>query len=200
MKKYIIYAGVNGAGKSTLYYSSPHENIARINTDEMVRQLGNWEDSSLQMKAGALAVKKIKKYFDKGVSFNQETTLCGHSIMKNIQKAKSLGYIVEMHYVGLSSAQLAKERVAMRVKNGGHGIPDDVIEKRYDLSLENLNNAIPLCEKVVIYDNTNDFAAVATFKNGSMVWFDASLEADWFKTNVLDKLNCERSFPFNRIM
>ena len=43
MKKYIIYAGVNGAGKSTLYHTFPHEDIPRINTDEMVRQMGHWE-------------------------------------------------------------------------------------------------------------------------------------------------------------
>lgn len=140
-----------------------------------------------------MAVKKIKEYFEKGISFNQETTLCGHSIMNNIQKAESLGYVVEMYYVGLVDAQLAKERVATRVKKGGHGIPDDVVEKRYSMSLENLNEAIPLCDKVIIYDNTNDFVKIAEFERGSMVWLADSLEADWFKSNVLDKLNCERS-------
>lgn len=199
MKKYLIYAGVNGAGKSTLYYSSPHEDIPRINTDEIVRQMGNWEDSNLQMKAGSIAVKKIKEYFEKGISFNQETTLCGHSIMNNIQKAKSLGYVVEMHYVGLANVQLAKERVAMRVKKGGHGIPDEVIEKRYDWSIENLKKAIPLCEKVIIYDNSNDFIKIGKFEKGNILWVNESVEADWFKVNVLEKLNCECPNTFNEL-
>lgn len=190
MKKYIIFAGVNGAGKSTLYYSRPPEDIPRINTDEIVRLMGSWEDTNLQIKAGSMAVKKIKEYFQSGISFNQETTLCGHAIMNNIHKAKELGYVVEMHYVGISDTELAKERVAIRVKKGGHGIPDDVIEKRYDLSLDNLKKAIPLCDKVIVYDNTNNFMKIAEFKKGNLLWFNDSFKTSWFKFNVLDKLKC----------
>lgn len=64
MKKYILIAGVNGAGKSTLYQTlhSLHEMI--------------------------LAVSQLKECFEKGVTFNQETTLCGKSVIKNIKKAK----------------------------------------------------------------------------------------------------------------
>ncbi len=111
--------------------------------------------------------------------------------MNNIRKAKALGYTVEMHYVGLSDVQLAKQRIAERVEKGGHGIPDNVVEKRYGMSLDNLKEAIPLCDKVTVYDNSIEFVAVATFKNGNLVWVDDSLEADWFKVNVLEKLNCE---------
>lgn len=123
MKRYIIYAGVNGAGKSTLYHTPAHKDIRdfpRINTDEMVQKMGDWKDPKLQVQAGKEAVKKVKWYFENEISFNQETTLCGHSIMKNIQRAKELGYRVEMYYVGVADAQTAIERVANRVKKGGH--------------------------------------------------------------------------------
>lgn len=93
MKRYIIYAGVNGAGKSTLYHTPAHKDFRtfpRINTDEMVQNMGDWKDTQLQMWAGKEAVRKIKEYFANVISFNQETTLCGHSIMKNIQLAKEL--------------------------------------------------------------------------------------------------------------
>lgn len=96
MKKYIIIAGVNGAGKSTLYQTLDSlKNIERINTDEIVREFGDWRNSQDVMKAGKIAVRKIKEYFEKGITFNQETTLCGNSILKNIDRAKSLGYIIE---------------------------------------------------------------------------------------------------------
>lgn len=49
-----------------------------------------------------------------GITFNQETTLCGKSIIKNILKAKELGYFIELHYVGVESAQIAKDRVKHR--------------------------------------------------------------------------------------
>lgn len=60
MKKYLIYAGVNGAGKSTLYYSSPYEDIPRINTDEMVRQMGNWEGFQFANESWFYGCKKNK--------------------------------------------------------------------------------------------------------------------------------------------
>ena len=76
-KKYILIAGVNGAGKSTLYQTLDSLKVMeRVNTDEIVKSFGDWKNSSDVMKAGKIAVNKIKDYFDNGVSFNQETTLC----------------------------------------------------------------------------------------------------------------------------
>lgn len=43
MKKYILIAGVNGAGKSTLFQTLESlADIPRINTDEIVRNLGDF--------------------------------------------------------------------------------------------------------------------------------------------------------------
>lgn len=179
MKKYVIYAGVNGAGKSTLYRSYPHEELPRINTDEMVSKMGSWRDPSLQAKAGVMAVRQINEYFQNGISFNQETTLSGRSIMKNIMKAKSLGYQVEMHYVGLESPEVAKKRVAARVEKGGHGIPDEVIEKRYAMSIKNLCTAIKICNIVTVYDNSDKFEKIAEFKNGNRMWQNDLTSSNW---------------------
>lgn len=109
MKKYILIAGVNGAGKSTLYQTlhSLHEMI-RVNTDEIVRRIGDWRSIERQIEAGKIAVSQLKECFEKGVTFNQETTLCGKSVIKNIKKAKEKGYIIELHYVGVDSVEIAK--------------------------------------------------------------------------------------------
>ena len=113
--------------------------IERINTDEIVREFGDWRNSQDVMKAGKIAVRKIKEYYEKGITFNQETTLCGNSILKNIDRAKSLGYTIELHYVGVESVDVAKKRISYRVKHGGHGIPDSDVERRYLESFEHLN-------------------------------------------------------------
>ena len=62
-------------------------------------------------------MNKISEYLNNGVTFNQETTLCGKSIINNIRKAKKLGYQIEMHYIGLDSVYIAKERVKQRVEH-----------------------------------------------------------------------------------
>lgn len=138
MKKYILIAGVNGAGKSTLYQSLQSlQEMPRVNTDEILRAFGDWRNMTDVMSAGKIAVKKIAIYFAEDVTFNQETTLCGKSIINNIAKAKKQGYFVELHYIGVETVNIAKERVAARIKQGGHGIAEQDIEKRYIDTFEN---------------------------------------------------------------
>jgi len=120
VKKYVVIAGVNGAGKSTLYQTDDNlKGLSRVNVDEIVREIGDWKNTSDVFLAGKIAIKRIAEYFEKGISFNQETTLCGKCIIRNIMKAKSLGYFVELHYVGVDSVEIAKERVKHRVSQGG---------------------------------------------------------------------------------
>lgn len=146
MKKYILIAGVNGAGKSTLYQTlNSLKHMNRVNTDEILREFGDWRNSSDIIKAGKIAVNKIKENFEKEISFNQETTLCGNSILKNIDIAKSRGY--EVHYVGVETVEIAKQRIAYRVEHGGHGIPDTEAFNRFAIykkgELYTMTNEVP---------------------------------------------------------
>ena len=101
MPTYTIFAGVNGAGKTSIYqsiYYNENKNEKRINTDEMVARIGSWQDTNLQIKCAREAVKLIKQYISEGISFNQETTLCGKSIIKNIILARENGFYIVMNY------------------------------------------------------------------------------------------------------
>jgi predicted ABC-type ATPase len=170
MRRYVLIAGVNGAGKSTLYQTLDSlQNMKRINTDEIVRSFGDWRNISDVMKAGKIAVVEIDNAFDSLVSFNQETTLCGNSIIKNIDRAKSLGYEIELHYVGVESVDIAKKRIAYRVEHGGHGIPDEDVERRYGESFKRLKSVIDKCNLVVLYDNSETFNRFAIYKDGKLV-------------------------------
>ena len=167
MKSYILIAGVNGAGKSTLYQTLDHlQSMPRINMDEIVRGFGDWKNQNDVAEAGKIAVSLIKDYFENRLSFNQETTLCGKSILKNIKYAKQLGYRIEVHYVGLESVELAKKRIAYRVSHGGHGIPDRDVERRFVESRTQLKKILPLCDVAVLYDNTESFYRIAIYKSG----------------------------------
>lgn len=170
MKKYILIAGVNGAGKSTLYQSLQSlQSMPRVNTDEILREFGDWKNMIDVMAAGEIAVKKIARYFDEGITFNQETTLCGKSILNNITKAKKRGYFIELHYIGVEDVNIAKERVDSRVKRGGHGIAEKDIERRYIDTFNNLKIVLPECDLAVLYDNTIEFRRFAIYKNGKAV-------------------------------
>ena len=183
MKRYTLFAGVNGAGKTSIYKSVFfNEDYVgkRINTDEMVARIGSWQDNNLQIKAGREAVKMINYYIKNDISFHQETTLSGKSIIINIKKAKEKGFFVVMNYIGLENSEIAKERVKFRVSKGGHGIPDDVIEKRYTQSLLNLSDVIKICDEVNIYDNTDEFIQLINIKSGKLTWKD-KIMPEWAK-------------------
>lgn len=154
--------------------------MPRVNTDEILREFGDWRNTADLMKAGKLAVERLNFYMLKGITFNQETTLCGHSIIRTIKKAKEIGYVVEMHYVGVDSPEVAKMRIAWRVEMGGHGIPDRDVDKRYIESLINLRTVIDICDLVALYDNTEVFRRFAIFRNGKPVRVSGKMP-DWYK-------------------
>lgn len=169
MNRYVIIAGVNGAGKSTLYsLNSSWADLEKINLDETVREVGNWQNSKDIFVTGKIVVQKINECLAKEISFCQETTLCGKMILNNIRNAKEKGYFIEIHYVGLDSANLAKERVQHRVSVGGHGVDEKDIERRYTESLQNLCEIMGECDLVVFYDNTHSFRRFAISKNGKL--------------------------------
>ena len=181
MKRYILIAGVNGAGKSTLYQTlSTMKGMPRVNTDEILRKFGDWKNPRDLIRAGKIAVTMLGAYLDQGVSFNQETTLCGRSLFRNITRAKQNGYSIELHYIGVASADVAKERVRFRVAQGGHGIPEELIEKRYEESLLNLGRVLPQCDLAVLYDNTDKFRRFAIYRKGKAARISHSIPT-WYK-------------------
>jgi predicted ABC-type ATPase len=177
-KVYTIFAGVNGAGKSTLYTFEDKDFGIRINFDEIVRdRFGHdWRNPKVQNKAGKIIVQLIKDCIDGDESFNQETTLTGKTILSNIKRAKRNGFKIDLYYVGLESVELSIERVAHRAAIGGHGIPEEVLRRRYDNSFENLKEILHLCDTVRIYDNsryakTGGMMLLLAVENGKIeVW------------------------------
>lgn len=162
-KKYIIVAGVNGAGKSTLYrlqtelFPTLLGDTKRLNADEILQRMGgDWHKNSDTFQAMRLEVQQIHKFLEEGTSIHVETTLAGHakSQLNLIEKAHKNGYEVTVIYVAIKNADMAIERVNQRVKKGGHGIPANVIKKRYKQSHDNLPIVTGKVEKVYVFDNS----------------------------------------------
>lgn len=171
--KYIIVAGVNGAGKSTLYQIQPNifEQTKRINADEILRKNGgDWRNTTDNFKAMREEVKQIHEAFENKTSIHVETTLAGtgKAQLKLIEEAKEKGYEITLLYVTLDSAKKAIERVNQRVNNGGHGIPPDLIKKRYTQSFKNLPEVSYKSDNVFIYDNSKGFANVYGREQGKI--------------------------------
>ena len=188
MKKvFYLFAGVNGAGKSTLYNSeslnNDIKNTIRINTDEIVREIGDWKNNSDQLKAAKMAINLRNECFLYGKSFNEETTLTGKTILKTIERAKELGYELQLFYVGVSSTEIAKERIKSRVEKGGHHIENDIVEKRYYESLKNLKEILLKFDKVYLYDNSKKYKNIFSFSNNKILFKD-NKSISWAKEAI----------------
>ena len=174
-----IFAGVNGAGKTTFYYDKLEKGEHfgfRINIDEIVSSFGDWREAKDQFRASKIALKIRANYIANKQSFNQETTLCGKGIMRLFHHLQKVGYKIYLYYIVLDSIALAKKRVAMRVKKGGHNIEPYLIEKRYTQSLQNLKKIAPLCEKIEIFDNSQSIQNAFVFKKiNDLAYIDSLL-------------------------
>ena len=96
----------------------------------------------------------------------------GKSIMRNIRSARDEGFRIVMFYVGVDSPDIANDRVAKRDALGGHFIPAETVARRYDASLANLVEAVPLCEEVYLYDNSVKLALQARFARGILMYYN----------------------------
>lgn len=106
------------------------------------------------MQAGRIMLEQIELNLSLKRTFAIETTLATKSYLNLIKKAQLIGYEIVLLFFYLPCAEMAKERVALRVSKGGYNIPEDVIERRYYLGIENLKKFIKICDRWYIYQNS----------------------------------------------
>lgn len=159
-RKVIIIAGPNGAGKTTFAREFlPNEAGCPVfvNADLIAAGLSPFAPETAALRAGRLMLREIDRHFAAGASFAFETTLAGRGYLPRIGNWQRAGYRVELIFLQLASADEAVARVAQRVKQGGHGIPDGVIRRRFAAGIENLRRYYaPLVDSWVLYDNSGD--------------------------------------------
>lgn len=159
MAKLYIIAGCNGAGKTTASYTVLPEMLACrefVNADEIARGLSPFNTESVAIEAGRLMLRRMEDLLAENIDFAFETTLATRSYAQFVRKAQASGYFVTLLFFWLPSPEQAIERVALRVKEGGHNIPEDVIRRRYKNGLANLLEIyLPICDCWSIYDNSS---------------------------------------------
>lgn len=158
MKRLYIISGCNGAGKTTASYTILPEMLdcnEFVNADEIAKGLSPFNPNNVAIKAGRIMLTRISELIEGGKDFAFETTLSTRSYVNTIKKAKEKGYFVTVLYFWLNSPELAVERVKVRVAEGGHNIPENVIRRRYDLGIKNMFNLyIPKADYWMLIDNS----------------------------------------------
>jgi predicted ABC-type ATPase len=165
----VAIAGPNGAGKTTFFHAHlASAGLRFINADVLAAELavGPYE-------AARLADALRKTLIGRGESFVFETVFADRvgDKVAFLEEAAGRGYVVVLCYIGLSGADQSAERVAMRVSQGGHDVPDDKLQSRFSRTLANLRAAIARLPHVLIYDNSDvnvPYRQAAVFEHGQL--------------------------------
>lgn len=153
----IIIAGPNGAGKTTFAREFlPNEAGCPvfINADLIAAGLAPFAPETAAIQAGRLMLQELARHFAARNSFAYETTLSGRAYLRLIDQWQAAGYRVKLIFLQLASAEEAIARVAQRVKQGGHHIPEDVIRRRFAAGRKNFESLYaPRVDAWALYDN-----------------------------------------------
>jgi predicted ABC-type ATPase len=159
-RRILIIAGPNGAGKSTFareFLPNEAQCTEFVNADLIAAGLSPFDPARAAVRAGRLMLQEIDRHEAAGTSFAFETTLSGLTYARRIPRWREAGYRVKLIFLRLPTVELAISRVAARVQQGGHDIPDEVIRRRFEAGWENFQMLYkPLVSAWVLYDNSGE--------------------------------------------
>ena len=172
----------NNGGESTSYWDKqgPLYQTARLANQEASKIALRYErndDSpvipergNIDIAAGREALRQTKENIASGTTFSRESTLSSREIIRSIENAKDAGFEVNVLFVAVQNRELASDRVADRVEKGGHDIPIEAQERRFERTLENASKAATLADKTYFFDNSTAqrHTLVAEAENGRL--------------------------------
>lgn len=160
-KSIYMIAGPNGSGKTTTahfllgQHLNFHEIYEYINADEIARGLAPLHPQSMNLTASKLMITRLRELLAANQSFAFETTGAGKNYLTYLQQAKNKGYEINLLYLWLKDEDLAVKRVAQRVSQGGHNIPEGDIRRRYKQGIKFvMKYYLPYADNALFIDNS----------------------------------------------
>ena len=156
--KVIIIAGPNGAGKTTFareFLPRDAECPVFVNADLIAAGLSPFAPDAAAVRAARLMLMEMARHFAARESFAFETTLAGRGHLQHIRAWQAAGYRIKLIFLRLDSPETAIARVAQRVRQGGHSVPDDTVRRRFAAGRRNFERLYaPLVDAWALYDNS----------------------------------------------
>ncbi|MEO6627957.1 MAG: AAA family ATPase [Aquihabitans sp.] len=170
MSRLDLIVGPNGAGKTTLYervLAPDRPGLPFVNADVIAAARFGSHAEERSYDAAKIAAATRAALIDARLDFSTDTVFSHDSKIDLVTSAVNAGYDVVLHVV-LIPLQLSGPRVEARVAGGGHSVPATKLADRFQRLWPNVAAVIPLCHRVVFWDNSRDegFVEVASYRHG----------------------------------
>jgi predicted ABC-type ATPase len=179
----IVIAGPNGAGKTTLAPFLLRDKLGvleYVNADPIALGLSGFDPGSVAFEAGRVMLNRLHDLAMQRKTFAFESTLAARSYVHWIERLRGDGYIFQLMFLWLRSAELAVQRVRERVRAGGHDVAEEVIRRRYNSGLRNFWELYqPLADAWSVYDNSELAKSLPIASEGKDVPFLVRDQDSW---------------------
>jgi len=198
-----VFAGPNGSGKSTMIHALREVRVDNrpidfgiyVNADDIAAAL---RENSFDFPAYELSLVIRERLLNEGRKISIETVFSHPSKLEFMRRARAQGYKIYLYFVATESPDINISRIKeVRVRQGGHDVPENTVRERYGRSLNLLYDAAELAYQGYFFDNSKSamerrIEPFAHFKvvQGRKVWDRIELEQvpDWFDSWYLQKV------------
>jgi predicted ABC-type ATPase len=184
----VVLAGPNGAGKSTSAPSILKDALGVgefVNADIIARGLSGFEPEGAAMAAGRIMLARLHELARQRSSFAFETTLASRSFAPWLAGLIETGYQFHLVFLWLPSPDIAVARVAARVREGGHNVPEETIRRRYEAGLRNFFGLYqPMATTWEFWDNSKESGLTLIASGGEPATLKVPGRAIWEQIKV----------------
>lgn len=202
----LVVVGPNGSGKSSIIRSVIDElpegdslkTLRMVNADiaeQAIAEISSISDPALRSKEAQIWCNRERKRLrGKRESFGYETVgshpVPGERHFEFMREAYDQGYDVEMLFVSTEDPAINIRRVAKRVSEGGHGVNEQKIIKRYQRTMGFLPQYLGACDAALVIDNSIDdapYRVLLSWDRGSAEITEIGKKVPWLNDYYLGK-------------
>ena len=189
----VVLLGVNGSGKTTLANElACNLEIPLINMDLIGRRPYTSVEDYNQMMAERLQIARsmMDDKLHRRQSFMTELTLSTVKDLDFLKHIKQSSATLVTVFVLTRDIEINISRISNRVKNGGHNVPLEKIQRRYPKFLANMPLAIDESDICFVYDNSQWYKNILIkfeAKKINLVGVEPDKD-DWIQVNLIEHL------------